>query len=198
MCFLSESLAVYSCISASAAARDGSAVVVIDQREGWMKVGQRDPCRKVYGRRPAVQPQCDEWVPALLRSAALRTKHGFHLASGSDRFGQLGAGANEIGAPSGAEHRHVVHTVAHVVEFAMSEMGADRLELPDALGVVSSVAGDHRLENAEMGGDGLRDRLVGGGSEHYPASTQVLGADELQNIGAIGQRGRVEPDTVAH
>src|SRR5688572_20920041 len=47
MCFRSESLGVYSCISASAASREGIAEVVIE-RDG-MKVGRQGRFRKIKG-----------------------------------------------------------------------------------------------------------------------------------------------------
>ncbi len=125
-------------------------------------------------------------------------EYGFDATAVADGVAEGAAGTDEIGAPSGAKDRQVGHAVPDVVELGMAQMAADRRELPGALGVVDAVAGDDRLEEREVRGHRVGDPPVGGGGQDEAPGSVPLAPQELQDIGSIGQGGRIEGDAVAH
>ena len=89
--------------------------------------------------------------------------------------------------PGGLPDRQVGASAAHVVEAAQVESGDQPVAFGVGAQVVPAVAGQHSVEQPQLGGCRLGDRRIGAGGQHQAPAVAVLLAQLRQQVGLPGQ-----------
>ncbi len=115
-----------------------------------------------------------------------RTNRAFGPEAGLGALssGQRGAGRGSQEALGGPE-REIGSGVSHVIEGDRAELFLKSGQLFRSLQVARAVARQHAVENAQLGGDGVRELCVRGSDQQGSAALLAMASHQLDHFAPI-------------